>query len=106
MGETNGIRIRGYKPTTIPSPLPHLGFEHLTQTLVKEAGEVLLTGIDISLSERIPEEYEKLPIYFRVSSGQKTVAKTMARWPSYPGAEQHGRVDDALEAKADAAELE
>ena len=65
--DADGVKLRGYKLTTIPSPRPHLGFEQLTHTLIKEAGEIFLTGINISLPERIPEEHHSLPVHFRVS---------------------------------------
>lgn len=75
--DADGVKLRGYKLTTIPSPRPHLGFEQLTQTLVKEAGEVFLSGINISLPERIPDEHKRLPVRFRVSSRQMTVEDTV-----------------------------
>lgn len=71
--DADGVKLLGYKLTTIPSPQPHLGFEQLTQTLLKEAGEIFLSGINISLPERIPDEHQQLPVRFRVSSRQTTV---------------------------------
>jgi hypothetical protein len=72
--EADGTRFCGYKLTTIPSPRPHLGFEQLPHTLVREAGEIILAGINISLPERILDKQKHLPIQYRVSSRQETVS--------------------------------
>ena len=69
----NGMRWTGYRLTTIPSTIAHLGVEPLRKSLAASMGEVPLTGINIALA-RIPSaEEEALPIRYRVSSQQRDI---------------------------------
>jgi hypothetical protein len=76
-GSDNGILLRGYRLTTIPSPVPNLGIDPLRPTLVPAMGEVVLAGMNIVLPKTLSSEEEQLPIRYRVSAQQVTYGPKM-----------------------------
>lgn len=71
--ESDGIKWRGFRLTTIPSHQLHLGIGPLPQVLVREAGEIVLQGINISLPQQIVENSALNQVRYRVSSKQGSV---------------------------------
>ena len=63
----------GYRLTTIPSTIAHLGFEPLRKSLTSSMGEVLLSGTNVVLPHVLSIEEELFPIRYRVSSQQADV---------------------------------
>jgi hypothetical protein len=79
-----GVSLIGYRLTTHPSSQPHLGIESLRSVLVKEIGELVLTGLSLPMPDEMVGARKALLVRYRVSSRQMTVGPAVVRVGDIP----------------------
>ncbi|MBI3697054.1 MAG: toll/interleukin-1 receptor domain-containing protein [Acidobacteria bacterium] len=92
--EEDGVRWIGYRLTTQASQRPHLGISPLPATLLREMGEVLVTGLTIGLPADLSPANEALPIRYRVSARQESVGPVTIPVSQLPRREPPKRPDN------------